>query len=242
MPEPLRLIISEDNYLVREGTRQLLESGDDVRVLAAVGDKDQLLSAVERLEPDAVLTDIRMPPEHHMEGIEAAHDIRSRHPGVGVVVLSQHAAAPYALALFEHGTSGLAYLLKERVTDRSEIVRALRETVAGRSVTDPEIVDALVSRRARQSSSPLRHLSPRELDVLAGMARGLTNTAIADELHLSRSSIEKHITTIFASLGLSQDRSTIDRRVAAVLTYLSDTSRPAPEPPPNRQHSERAGS
>lgn len=230
MSEPLRVVIAEDNYLVREGTRQLLESGGDVRVLAAVGDKAQLLSAVEHLAPSAVLTDIRMPPDHHMEGIEAAHEIRERHPDLGVVVLSQHDADSYATALFEKGTAGLAYLLKERITDRSEILRALRETISGRSVIDPLIVEALVGRRTRQASSPLRHLSRRELDVLGGMARGLTNPAIAEELHLSTSSIEKHVTTIFSSLGLSPDGSSLDRRVAAVLTYLADTSG-APHPP-----------
>src|SRR5690242_228830 len=134
MADPLRIVIAEDNYLVREGTRSLLEDSGEVTVLAAVGTATELLDAVARLRPMAVLTDIRMPPGHHLEGIEAAHAIRSAHPEVGVVVLSQHVNEAYAMALFEHGTAGLAYLLKERLGDLDDLLRALREVVAGRSV------------------------------------------------------------------------------------------------------------
>ena len=159
MSSPLRIVIAEDNYLVREGTRQLLESSGEVQVVAAVGTPRELLDAVERLRPDVVMTDIRMPPSYHMEGIEAAHAIRAQHPQVGVVVLSQHADEAYAFELLKEGTAGLAYVLKERVGDRSELVRALRETVAGRSVIDPIVVDALVGRKARLSGSRLRQLN-----------------------------------------------------------------------------------
>lgn len=222
MPNPLRVVIAEDNYLVREGMRQLLEASGAVKVVAAVGTAVELLDAVGRLGPDAVLTDIRMPPGHHMEGIEAAHAIRARHPGVGVVVLSQHADEAYAFELLKNGTAGLGYLLKERVGDSSELLRALQETVAGRSVIDATVVDTLVGRRSRISSSPLRDLNARETEVLALMAQGKTNLAIAEALALSASAIEKHISAIFAKLDLSEETQ-VHRRVAAVLAFLRET-------------------
>ncbi len=223
MPDPLRIVIAEDNYLVREGTRQLLEASGEVEVVAAVGTKKELLDAVARLRPVAVLADIRMPPDHHMEGIEAAHEIRERHPGVGVVVLSQHADEAYAVQLLKGGTAGLAYLLKERVSERGELLRALKETAAGGSVVDPTVVDALVGRRARLASSRLRNLTPRELDVLREMAQGKSNAAIAGSLYLSQSAVEKHVSAIFANLGLLQEAD-VDRRVSAVLTFLRDSA------------------
>lgn len=231
MGDPIGVVLAEDHYLVREGTRQVLEAAGDVKVLAAIGTAHELLDAVNRLRPDAVLTDIRMPPDHHMEGIQAAHEIRQRYSTVGVVVLSQHADAAYAFALLEHGTAGLAYLLKERVTDRAELIRALQETIAGRSVIDPVVVEALMRRRVRQATSPLRDLTPRELEVLSQMAQGRTNLAIAQRLHLSQSSIEKHVSTIFAKTGLAEEEAT-NRRVAAVLTYLREEAGGHPAGPP----------
>src|SRR5438876_5741794 len=165
MPDRLRIVIAEDNYLVREGTRRLLEDSGEVDVIAAVSTAGELLDAVMRLHPDAVLTDIRMPPGHHMEGIEAAHAIRATSPHVGVVVLSQHADQAYAFELLKHGTAGLAYLLKERVGDLDELLRALHEVVAERSVIDARVVELLVTRRARLAESPVSALSPRELEV-----------------------------------------------------------------------------
>jgi DNA-binding NarL/FixJ family response regulator len=214
-------VIAEDNYLVREGTRRLLEDTGEVEVLAAVSSADELLDAVARLHPDVALTDIRMPPGHHMEGIAAAHTIRATSPQVGVVVLSQHADEAYAFELLKHGTAGLAYLLKERVGDLDELLRALREVVAGRSVIDPRVVELLISHRARLAQSPMSLLSPRELDVLRRMAEGKTNRAIAETLMLSESAVEKHSNAIFAKLGLSEEPQ-VHRRVAAVLTYLRD--------------------
>jgi DNA-binding NarL/FixJ family response regulator len=219
MPDRLRLVIAEDNYLVREGTRRLLEDSGAVEVLAAVGTPGELLDAVDRLRPDAVLTDIRMPPDHDMEGIEAAHRIRARHPDVGVVVLSQHADEAYAFELLKNGTAGLAYLLKERVGDSDELLRALRETVAGRSVIDPAVVEALIARRKRLARSPLADLTPREMDVLREMAEGRTNAAIAARLSVSESAVEKHGNAIFSKLGLSEEKQ-VHRRVAAVLAFL----------------------
>jgi DNA-binding NarL/FixJ family response regulator len=217
----MRVVIAEDNYLVREGTRRVLEETGDVNVIAAVGTAAELLDAVSRLRPDAVITDIRMPPGHQMEGITAAHEIRSRHPNVGVVVLSQHAAGTYAFELLKNGTSGLAYLLKDRVADPDELLRALREVVAGRSVIDPQVVEALVKRSGRLRASLLHELSPRELEVLREMAQGKTNPAIGKSLHLSESAVEKYVSSIFSKLGLSEE-SHLHRRVGAVLAFLRD--------------------
>ncbi|HEY5878855.1 MAG TPA: response regulator transcription factor [Nakamurella sp.] len=217
-------MIAEDNYLVREGTRRLLEDSGEVVVLAAVGTADELLDAVDRMRPDAVLTDIRMPPGHHMEGIDAAHAIRTAHPAVGVVVLSQHTDETYALALFRDGTAGLAYLLKDRLGDLNDLIRALREVIAGGSVIDPAVVDSLVARRRRTASSPLATLTPRELDVLRTMAQGHTNAGIEQTLHLSASTVEKHVNSILRKLALAD--APVHRRVAAVLAYLK--SAPVP--------------
>jgi DNA-binding NarL/FixJ family response regulator len=224
VPEPLRVVIAEDNYLVREGTRQLLQASGEVEIVAAVGTAVELLHAVERLRPNAVIADIRMPPGHHMEGIEAAHAIRARQTGVGVVVLSQHADEAYAFELLKDGTAGLAYLLKERVGDLSELLRALREVVAGRSVIDPQVVEILVARRTRLLQTPLNRLSLRELDVLREMAQGKTNAAIAQALALSESAVEKHAYTIFSKLGLTEEPQ-VHRRVAAVLAFLREAGR-----------------
>ena len=140
MADRLRVILAEDNYLVREGTRRLLEDSGEIDVVAAVGNAEELRDAVRRFAPQAVLTDIRMPPGHHMEGIEAAHAIRRDHPGIGVVVLSQHTDEVYAFALLRDGTSGLAYLLKDRLGDVEDLIRALREVARGGSVIDPVVV------------------------------------------------------------------------------------------------------
>jgi DNA-binding NarL/FixJ family response regulator len=222
MPEPLRVVIAEDNYLVREGTRRLLEDSGEVEVVAAVGAPDELLEAVDRLLPHAVLTDIRMPPDHDMEGIQAAHQIRARHPQIGVVVLSQHADEAYAFQLLKDGTAGLAYLLKERIGDLDQLLRALRETIAGRSVVDPVVVEALLAWRGRLAHSPLATLTARETDVLREMAQGKTNAAIAESLSVSESAVEKYANAIFSKLGLSEEPQ-VHRRVAAVLAFLRDS-------------------
>jgi DNA-binding NarL/FixJ family response regulator len=224
-PSRLRVVIAEDHYLVREGTRRLLEDSGEVEVVAAVGTATELLDAVDRLHPDAAITDIRMPPGNRMEGIDAARRIRAAHPGVGVVVLSQHADEAYALELLRDGAEGRAYLLKDRVGDLDELLGALRQVVAGRSVIDPRVVEGLVARRRRAEESPLADLTPRELDVLRKMAEGKSNAGIGAELFLSESAIEKHARAIFDKLGLSAEPS-VHRRVAAVVTFLRD-GRPA---------------
>ncbi len=221
MPDLLRVVIADDHYLVREGVRALLEDSGEVEVVAAAGTAAELLAAVERLHPDAVLTDIRMPPGHHMEGIDAARAIRASHPDVGVVVLSQHADEAYAYALLKDGTEGLAYLLKDRIGDLDELLRALREVIAGRSALDPRVIDALVARRSHRASSGLDELTARELDVMREMARGMTNGGIAEALVLSESAVEKHVSSIFAKLGGGGEPHT-HRRVAAVLAFLRE--------------------
>ncbi|HBH40353.1 MAG TPA: DNA-binding response regulator [Rhizobiales bacterium] len=167
-----------------------------------------------------------MPPGHRVEGIEAAHAIRKKHPSIGVVVLSQHSDAAYAVQLLKDGTEGLAYLLKSRVGELDELLHALREVAAGRSVVDSGVVERLVDYRSRQAESPLRLLSEREIEVLREMAEGKSNSSIASGLHLSESSVEKYVNTIFSKLGLSEER-LLSRRVAAVLAYLRAASTPA---------------
>lgn len=216
----LRVVIAEDNKVYREGVRAVIEFGGEFEVVGAVDRADALLECVDQLEPDAVITDIRMPPTHHMEGIEAAHEIRRRHPGIGILVLSQHADDSYAFELLKDGTAGFGYLLKERIgDDDGAITRALKEVIAGRSVIDPEVVDALVSRQATARSSPLHRLTERERDVLGLMAQGKTNDAIAETLHLHRATVEKHINAIFLALDLAEEKQ-VNKRVTAVLLFL----------------------
>ena len=232
MAEPLRVVIADDNYLVREGTRRLLEDSGEVTVLAAVGSAPELLDATGRTRPEAVLTDIRMPLPGQatrgggqgapaMEGIDAAHAIRQTDPSIGVVILSQYADESYAFELFRNGTAGLAYLLKDRVGDLRQLLSALRAVASGGSMVDPQVIDALVTRRARLRESPLARLTPRELDVLREMAQGRGNKSIASELALSESSVEKYVNSIFGKLDLASEH-LAHRRVAAVLTFLRD--------------------
>ena len=226
----MKIVIADDHYLVREGTRRLLESSGGMDVLAAVENTEALLDAVDRLRPDAVITDIRMPPTNQMEGIEAAHEIRSRHPDVGVVVLSQYVNSLYAFELFRDGTSGLAYLLKDRVGELDELLRALGEVAAGGSVIDPKVVEVLLGRRQQPARSLLETLSAREMEVLSEMAQGESNAAISSSLYISPSAVEKHINAIFAKLMLSPQDGAQHRRVSAVLTFLRNQELRGSEP------------
>lgn len=216
----MRVVIAEDHYLVREGTRQLVESTGEVEVVATVENAEALLEAVDRQVPDAVITDIRMPPTNQQEGIEAAHRIREKHPDIGVVVLSQYVNSLYAFELFREGTSGLAYLLKDRVGDVDELLRALREVTSGGSVVDPQVVEGLLARRHQLAGTLLDTLTDRETEVLAEMAQGKSNAAISETLFISQSAVEKHINSIFAKLTLRPEDGEHHRRVAAVLTFL----------------------
>ena len=206
--------------LFREGVCQLLESSGRVIVVAAVADAVALLEAVEEHRPDAVVVDIRMPPNHETEGLVAAHRIRSEHPGTGVVVLSQYANPLYALDLFRDGTDGLAYLLKDRVGDIGELVRAVVSVSRGGSVVDPVVVEGLLVRTRTSRSVGVDDLTDREYEVLGEMAQGKSNAAISNSLFISESSVEKHIGSLMAKLGFDPEDSSINRRVASVLAFL----------------------
>jgi DNA-binding NarL/FixJ family response regulator len=222
---PIRLVFAEDDYLVREGTAALLATTEEVEVVATVADLPSLMDAVEQHRPDAVLTDIRMPPSKTTEGIDAAHRIRSEHPEIGVVVLSQYAEEEYAYELLRDGASGLGYLLKERVANLDELVRAIGEVARGGSVLDPRVVEGLVSRKERLGHSPLAELTEREREVLERMAQGMNNAAIARSLFLTERAVEKHINSLFHKLGLSEEAD-VNRRVMAVLAYLRESGAP----------------
>ncbi len=220
---PLRLVLAEDHYLVREGVRRLLDTRPDVEVAAVCGDLGSLLTAVEVEHPDVVITDIRMPPGDADEGIQAAERLRETNPDVGVVVLSQYANPTYALALLERGSARRAYLLKERVKDLEQLVTAIHTVAEGGSVIDPKVVEALVAENARSEESPLNQLTPRERDVLHEMAAGKSNAAIADALFLTERSVQKVIHSIFLKLGLTWETS-VDKRVKAVILYLAESA------------------
>ena len=220
---PIRLVLAEDHYLVREGVRGLLASQPDLEVVAACGDLDTLLAAVEAEHPDVVVTDIRMPPGNSDEGIQAAARLRTSDPDVGVVVLSQYATPTYALALLESGSERRSYLLKERIQDVEQLVSAIRAVAEGGSVIDPKVVEALVGENTRAEESPLSQLTPRERDVLREMAIGKSNAAIGEALFLTESSVEKVIHSIFSKLGLTWEPS-IHKRVKAVILYMAESS------------------
>jgi DNA-binding NarL/FixJ family response regulator len=220
---PIRIVLAEDHYLVREGVRRLLATQPDVEVVAVCGDLGSLLAAVDAERPEVVITDIRMPPDRGDEGIRAAERLRETHPDVGVVVLSQYSEPRYALALLEGGTARRAYLLKERVEDLEQLLAAIRAVAEGGSVIDPKVVEALVADKARAESSPLHELTPRERDVLREMAEGKNNAAIAEALVLNERSVEKVIHSIFLKLGLGWETS-VHKRVKAVILYLADGS------------------
>ncbi len=217
---PIRVVLAEDNALLRDGVSRLVEAQADLELAGTAGDLPSLLELVETAKPDVVVTDIRMPPSGTDEGIRAAAILRSEHPEVGVVVLSQYASPAYALDLLSEGSEGRAYLLKERVSDVDELVDAIRTVADGGSVIDPKVVEALVSATATRPKSDLDRLTPRETEILHEMATGKSNAAIAETLVLSERAVEKHTNSIFSKLGLSEERN-VNRRVKAVLLYLS---------------------
>jgi DNA-binding NarL/FixJ family response regulator len=215
----MRLVIADDSYLVREGIRRLLDHELEVEIVGVCDDFDQLMETVERERPDAVLTDIRMPPTRSDEGIRAAELLRKSQPKVGVVLLSQYVEPAYVRVLLAQGTEGRGYLLKERVGELDDLLLALREVVKGGSVIDPKVVEALV--QTRTHGGELSRLTPRERDVLSVMAQGKSNAAVAQELVLSQKAVEKHINSIFSKLGMTGDTEG-HPRVRAVLLYLSE--------------------
>ena len=213
----MRVVIAEDSVLLRDGLVRLLAE-DGHEVVAVAGDAAELVAAVERERPDAVVADVRMPPTHTDEGIRAAVELRQRHPGLPVLVLSQYVEERYASELFAGGTAGgVGYLLKDRVTDVRAFLDALRRVAEGASVVDGEVVAQLVARS--REASPLDELSPREREVLALMAEGLSNAAIAQRLVITERAVEKHVRSIFQKLRLPPDE-TGNRRVIAVLRFL----------------------
>ena len=218
---PLRIVLADDNFLVREGVKLLIESVPDLELVGTCGDYAALLRAVDKHEPDVVVTDIRMPPGGSDEGIRAAEELRGSHPTVGVLVLSAYAEPAYALRLLEGGSSGRAYLLKDRVADIDQLVDAIRAVADGGSVIDPRVVETLVAAQSTRRASRLERLTPRELEVLGQIAQGKNNAAIAASLFLTERAVEKHINAIFAKLGLSHERDT-NRRVRAVLLYFDE--------------------
>jgi DNA-binding NarL/FixJ family response regulator len=219
---PIRLVLAEDQYLVREGLRRLLETQDDLEIAAVCEDLDSLLAAVDAERPDVVVTDIRMPPAGTDEGIQAAARLREDRPEIGVVVLSQYAMPSYMLALMESGSEGRAYLLKERVNDVEQLVAAIRAVASGGSVIDPKVVEALVAESTRAADSRLNELTPRERDVLREMAEGRNNASIAQTLFLTERSVEKVIHSIFLKLGLTWETA-VHKRVKAVIFYLAES-------------------
>jgi DNA-binding NarL/FixJ family response regulator len=216
----IRVVLADDSYIVREGVSELLRAAKDIEVVATCSDLESLEAAVEREHPDVVVTDIRMPPTNTDEGIRMAERLRRSSPSIGVVVLSQYSDPEYALALLEGGANGRAYLLKERITDVGQVANAIREVARDGSVIDPKVVETLIAARVRQARSPIAELTARETEVLAEVAQGKNNAAIASNLHLTDRAVEKHINSIFSKLGLSEEDS-VHRRVRAALIYLA---------------------
>ena len=223
----IRVVVAEDSLIVREGLNQLLAASPTVEVVATCGDLDSLLEAIEAEHPDVVVTDIRMPPSHTDEGIRVAHELRERSPEVGVVVLSQFAEPEYVLALLDSGSDGRGYLLKERVHNRGALVSAIDSVSRGGSVIDPKIVEVLVEERTRAERSPLAQLTDREREVLAEIATGKSNNAVAESLVLTKRAVEKHINAIFMKLGLAA-ADDVSKRVKATLMFLAEGNSTAP--------------
>jgi DNA-binding NarL/FixJ family response regulator len=219
----LRVVFADDNFLVREGVSALLAEVEGIELVETLADPVSLLKSVAEHRPDAVLTDIRMPPSFTSEGIDAAKRIRSEHPATGVVVLSQYVEEDYAFELLANGVSGLGYLLKERVSQLDELVHALQEVARGGSALDPKVVEALMARKANQSRSALLELTDREREVLEAMATGRNNAKIADILLMSEREVEMHIGAVFQKLNLIAETE-VNRRVMAVLAFLKATS------------------
>ncbi|MGI9007312.1 MAG: response regulator transcription factor [Streptosporangiaceae bacterium] len=218
----IRVVLAEDNFLLREGIARLVAANEDFELAGTAADLPELLALVGEQRPDVVVTDIRMPPTGSDEGIRAAEWIHQHHPRTGVVVLSQYAAPAYAVALLEHGSAGRAYLLKERIASVDELVRAIIEVAAGGSVIDPRVVDELVRARSSERQPGLSALTSRETEILSEMAQGKNNAAIAATLFVTERAVEKHTNSIFAKLGLSEEKD-VNRRVKAVLVYLSQS-------------------
>ena len=215
----IRVVLGEDSFLVREGIASVLRDLDDVELVDTAEDLNELRASVERTKPDVVVTDIRMPPSNTDEGIQFADELRSSHPDVGVVILSQHAEPRYAIALLSAGSGRRAYLLKDRLTDEAELDLALHNVAAGLSLIDPRVVEKLVTSREKWDSE-LGTLTPREFEILGLIAQGRSNSWIASRLTITKRAVERHINAIFLKLDLGEPED-VNRRVQAALLYLS---------------------
>ncbi len=220
-PEPIRVVFAEDAYLIRECLWTLLDAAPEVELAAACTNGKELEAAIASERPDVVITDIRMPPSGDKEGIRIAARLRETQPETGVVVLSQYADPAYALELLDQGSGRRAYLLKESLHAQDELIRAIQAVHRGGSVIDPKIVDLLIEARARAAQSPLATLTPRQHELLAAIAEGMSNAAIAERFVLTKRAVEKHVNAIFANLGLPETPDTA-RRVKAALIYLAE--------------------
>jgi DNA-binding NarL/FixJ family response regulator len=218
--ETIRVVVGEDNFIAREGIIRVLGAFDDLELAGASADLPGLRMAVDQLRPDVVVTDIRMPPAESDEGIRFAEELRTTHPEIGVVVLSQHVEPLYALALFDEGAPGRAYLLKDRLTDGEELRRAVREVAGGGALVDPRVVDELLAHWNGRSESPIARLTPRERDTLALVDEGRSNAAVAGALGITERAVERHINSIFSKLELTEPEK-VNRRVKATLLYLA---------------------
>jgi DNA-binding NarL/FixJ family response regulator len=217
----IRIALGDDSLIVREGVRQMLTADPSMEVVASAGDVATLRDVCETENPDVVITDIRMPPTSTDDGIRLAIELRDTHPQVGVVVLSQYSDPLYALDLLDRGSDRRAYLLKERLHNRAELTAAIHAVAEGGSMIDPKIVEQLVHARTEAAQSPLNELTAREREVLREIAKGKSNTAIAESLFLTKRAVEKHINAIFLKLGLS-DAQDVSKRVKAALMLLSE--------------------
>ena len=227
--QPIRVVIAEDSYLIREVLSTALNAAAEVELVAICSNGKELRTAIDIWHPDVVMTDIRMPPSRTDEGIRVAADLRESAPETGVVVLSQYAEPSYALALLEKGTGGRAYLLKERISNKGELIGAIQAVARGGSVIDPTIVDVLIDARSRAVNSRLSQLTPRERELLAEIATGKSNSAIAESLFLTKRAVEKHINSIFSKLDLPETED-VSRRVKATLIFLSEEENEAEGP------------
>lgn len=221
----IRVAAADDSLLIRESLATMLGAEPGIELVGICSDGRELERTIELEHPEVVIVDIRMPPSKTDEGIRIAARLRETRPEVGVLVLSQYAEAAYALTLLESGSSRRAYLLKERIRDRDELLRAIRTVAEGGSVIDPQVVDALIEARARAARSPLAQLTPRERELLGEIAEGKSNAAIAESLVLTKRAVEKHVNSIFAKLGLPEAQD-VSRRVKATLMYLAEEGGP----------------
>jgi DNA-binding NarL/FixJ family response regulator len=223
----IRVVIADDAYVIREGLAATLSREPDIELVGSCSDGNELNKAIAAEHPDVVITDVRMPPGGDGEGIRIASRLRESDPNVGVIVLTHYIESAYAVALMQGGSSGRAYLLKDRIRDRAELVSDIRAVAAHGSVLDPWVIEALIEGLTKEADSKLAALTSREREILAEIAEGKSNAAIAESLVLTKRAVEKHVNSIFAKLDLPEPGS-VSRRVKAALLFLADEHRLSP--------------